>query len=259
MDAAVVPPVPSPCTFTSLREAAADIVALWMRAPVLAGVYLGRMLDPGLRERIMVAVSRVNACAGCTWVHERWALRAGVPTAELEAIGLGDLARLDDRSRAAIVYAAALAENRFRGTADRELAALAGRHLTAAERRAVEAVARMMALANLSASTLGRMSRVGGRQAGPGLAGGRPPHDAALLSGGPAATVQRSVERRRELARVPASGGQRDKTHGAGRPPGEPADDHGARDQRHPASSRSSSPASSRFRPAAGASVQAAR
>jgi len=38
-------------------------------------------------------------------VHQRWALRA----AELEAIGLGDLARLDDRSRAAIVYATALA------------------------------------------------------------------------------------------------------------------------------------------------------
>ena len=88
-------------------EAAADIATLWMRAPVLAGVYLGRMLDPGLRERIMVAVSRVNACAGCTWVHERWVLRAGVSAAELEAIGLGDLARLDERSRAAVVYAAA--------------------------------------------------------------------------------------------------------------------------------------------------------
>jgi AhpD family alkylhydroperoxidase len=73
------------------------------------------MLDPMLRERIMVAVSRVNACAGCTTVHERWALRAGVSAAALEAIGLGDLARLDDRSRAAVVYATVLAGNRFRG------------------------------------------------------------------------------------------------------------------------------------------------
>ena len=125
------------------------------------------MLDPMLRERIMVAVSRVNACAGCTMVHERWALRAGVSTAELEAIGLGDLARLDDRSRAAVVYATALAANRFRGTADRELIALARRHLTAAELRAVEAVARLMAAANLSASTLVRASRARRRDAGP--------------------------------------------------------------------------------------------
>jgi len=104
---------------------------------------------------------RVNACAGCTAVHQRWALRAGVPAAELEAIGLGDLARLDDRSRAAIVYATARAEDRFRGIPDRELVALARRHLSAGELRAVEAVARLMALANLSASTLSRPSAPG--------------------------------------------------------------------------------------------------
>ena len=167
MDAAAVAPGPSPRTFTSPWEAAADIAGLWMRAPALAGVYLGRRLDPGLRERIMFAVSRVNACAGCTWVHERWALRAGVSAAELEAIGLGDLARLDDRSRAAVIYAAALAENRFRGIPDRELAVLARRHLTAAELRAVEAVARLMAAANLSASSLVRASRARRRDAGP--------------------------------------------------------------------------------------------
>jgi AhpD family alkylhydroperoxidase len=174
VDAATVPLGPSPRKFSSPCEAAADIAGLWLRAPVLANVYLGGMLDPMLRERIMVAVSRVNACAGCTAVHERWALRAGVSAAELEAIGLGDLARLDDRSRAAVVYATALAETRFRGTADRELVALARRHLTAAELCAVEAVARMMALANLSANTLGRVSRAGRRRAGPWPAGSRP-------------------------------------------------------------------------------------
>jgi len=104
MDAAAVPPAPSPRTFTSPWEAVADIAGLWMRAPVLAGAYLGRRLDSGLRERVMVAVSRVNSCAGCTRGHERWALRAGVCAAELEAIGLGDLTQLDDRSRTAVVY-----------------------------------------------------------------------------------------------------------------------------------------------------------
>lgn len=197
-----------PGTFMSPWEAAADIAALWMRAPVLAGVYLGRMLDPGLRERIIVAVSRVNACAGCTWVHERWVLRAGVSAAELEAIGLGDLARLDERSRAAVVYAAALAENRFRGLADRELAALARRHFTAAELRAVEAVARMMALANLSASTLGGASRAGGRHAGPGWPAADSRGMRRQLSGGAAAAGQRGAARRRKQAHVPAPAGR---------------------------------------------------
>ncbi len=111
----------------------------------------------------MVAVSHVNACAGCTAVHERWALRVGVTTAELEALGLGDLARLDDRSRAAIVYATALADDRFRAIPDGELIASARRYLTPGELRAVEAVARMMALANLSANTLRHTSHTLGR------------------------------------------------------------------------------------------------
>jgi AhpD family alkylhydroperoxidase len=97
----------------------------------------------------MVAVSRVNACSGCTIVHERWALRAGVTTAELEAIGLGDLTRLDPRSRAAIVYAAALAEGRFRTAVDHELLTAVESHLTSRELRSVEAVARLITFANL--------------------------------------------------------------------------------------------------------------
>ena len=146
----------SPRRFTSPREVAADLAGLFRHATALAAVYLRDELDPTLRERIMVAVSRVNACAGCTAVHERWALRVGVAASDLEALGLGDLARLDDRSRAAVVYATALAEERFRGVPDSELIASARRYLTARELRSVEAVARMMALANLSVNTLRR-------------------------------------------------------------------------------------------------------
>jgi len=120
-----------------------NLVGVWVRSPTLARVYLAGVLDPSLRERVMVAVSHVNACAGCTAVHERWALRAGVSDEELETIGAGDLARLDERSRAAIVYATALAEAGFGRPADRELVALVHDHLTADELSAVEAVARM--------------------------------------------------------------------------------------------------------------------
>jgi hypothetical protein len=91
----------------------------------------------------------------------------------------------------------------------------------------VEAVARMMALANLSASTLGRMPRACGRQARPWLTDGPPPRDAALLPGGPAVAAQRGAVRQREqVFPVPVASG--DEAHGAGR------------DQRRPAPSRSS-------------------
>lgn len=123
------------------------------RAKPLADVYVRGRLDDALRERVMVAVSRVNACRGCAFVHTRWALRSGVTPDELDAIGLADLGRLDRRSRAAVVYATALAEARFRTAPPPDVAAAVAAVLTASEIGAVEAVARSMALANLTAST----------------------------------------------------------------------------------------------------------
>jgi AhpD family alkylhydroperoxidase len=102
----------------------------------------------------MVAVSRVNACRGCTFVHERWALRSGVSSDELAAIGISDHATLDDRSRAAVLFATARAESHFRGPVPPEVAAYASSQLAPKELAAVEAVARAMALANLSVSTV---------------------------------------------------------------------------------------------------------
>jgi AhpD family alkylhydroperoxidase len=120
---------------------------------ILVARYLRGGLDPALRERVMVAVSRVNACRGCTFVHERWARRAGVTSDDLQAIGLGDLGALGDRDRAAVAYAAALAEARFREPIAADLAARVSDQLTPDELAAVDALARMMALANLSANT----------------------------------------------------------------------------------------------------------
>jgi AhpD family alkylhydroperoxidase len=129
------------------------LIGLARRAWPLSAVYLRATLDPQLRERVMVAVSRVNSCGGCTFVHERLASRAGVSSEDLEAIGLGDLGDLDDRSRAAVAYATALAETRFRGPIPADLAASAADHLSPDELVAVDAVARGMAFANLSSNT----------------------------------------------------------------------------------------------------------
>ena len=78
----------SPRTFASPAGWARDVVGLAQCSGPLAAVYLRGRLDATLRDRVMVAVSRVNACGGCTFVHQRWALRAGVSSEELEAIGL---------------------------------------------------------------------------------------------------------------------------------------------------------------------------
>ena len=144
----------SPRMYGSPGEFAGDVAAVVRRIGPLAAVFLRGRLDRRERERIMLAVSRVNACRGCSFVHQRFALRAGVSAEELQAIGLGELTALDGRSRAAVAYATALAERRFRQAPPDEIAAAAALHLSPAERSAVEAVARLMALANLSANTM---------------------------------------------------------------------------------------------------------
>ena len=102
----------------------------------------------------MVAVSQVNACGACTRVRRSWALRAGVLSDELEALRAGDLEHLDPRSRAAVSYALDRVERRFAGSASPEIAQAAREHLSVRELKEVEAIARAMALANLSLNTL---------------------------------------------------------------------------------------------------------
>jgi AhpD family alkylhydroperoxidase len=146
-------PSPGARTFTSPSEALSGIVGVLRSARPLAAVYLRGRLDPKLRERVMVAVSRVNACRGCTFVHERWASQSGVTSDELAAIGLDDIASLDDRSRAAVLYATARAESRFSAPVPADVAAEATSRFSPRELDAVEAIAQAMTLANLSVST----------------------------------------------------------------------------------------------------------
>jgi AhpD family alkylhydroperoxidase len=153
----------APPRFASADEAARAVVNVLLRGPLLARAYAGG-LDRRLREQVLVAVSGVNACGGCARVHRRWALRAGVSCAELEALHAGDLERLDPRSRAAVSYAVDLAERRSARSASPETTKAAREHLSVRELEQIEAIARAMALANFSLNALA--ARAGTRGAG---------------------------------------------------------------------------------------------
>lgn len=148
----------SPRTFASLSEALREAAGVLKAAVPLLRAYRGGV-DPALRERVMVAVSRANDCRGCTRVHERWALRSGVGNEELEAIGLADLAALDAVSRAAVVYATERAERRFRASASGEVERVAVERLPPGTVAQIDAIARAMAFANLSLNTLTTVAR----------------------------------------------------------------------------------------------------
>ena len=143
----------TPRVFTSPAGAAREIAGVIRHARALGDAVVRGRLSAHERELVTVAVSRVNACAGCTFVHEQWALRAGVGDDELRALELGELHNLDPRSRAAVLYATARTESRFHGPVPNEVAEAAQASLTPRELAAVEATARAMTLANLSVNT----------------------------------------------------------------------------------------------------------
>ncbi len=68
-------PGPAPRIFRSVAEAASDALAVARSAPLLLRAH--KELNAALRERVMVAVSQVNTCSGCTRVRQRWAPGSG--------------------------------------------------------------------------------------------------------------------------------------------------------------------------------------
>ena len=138
--------------FTSIAGAATSASGVAGASIPLVRAYRGN-LEPALRERVMVAVSEANACAGCSRFHQRLAVRAGVSDEDLEALGLGDLAGLDQRSRAAIVFAVDRSRSDFAGDPPPEIMEAAAGQFTARQLEEIEAVARLMTLANLTVGT----------------------------------------------------------------------------------------------------------
>jgi AhpD family alkylhydroperoxidase len=50
----------------------------------LLGLLFG--IDRALRERVMLAVSEVNGCRWCSYIHAREALRAGITQSEIDGL-----------------------------------------------------------------------------------------------------------------------------------------------------------------------------
>lgn len=120
--------------------------------PRLAAVYRSRRLDPVLREKLMVAVSKVNACRGCTWAHTRMAIREGISPDELDRLELP--AAGDRRERVALAYAIARAEDGFRKPPDPELKRALADTFTTEERRDIDAILHLIINANLTSNTI---------------------------------------------------------------------------------------------------------
>jgi AhpD family alkylhydroperoxidase len=108
-------------------------------------------VEETLRQRLWLAVTHVNDCRYCFWVHTRLALRSGVPADEVDALCSGRITKSPPDERPALRYARKWAEREGRPD-PKSRARLAG---TYGEEKAsgIESVLQLIRWANLTGNT----------------------------------------------------------------------------------------------------------
>lgn len=119
---------------------------------VLYGIWVRNDLDPGFREELMLAVSRLNDCRFCTWGHQEWAHLSGVSNEELAQLEQLDPSGFDRRKWVAISYVRALVKRDFKGVQP-ELRRTMQHKYSPREIRQIELVARVMDIGNRGSNT----------------------------------------------------------------------------------------------------------
>jgi AhpD family alkylhydroperoxidase len=128
------------------------IASIAAHAPTVHRVWVKRELDPGFREELMLAVSRLNDCRYCSWAHHEWASIDGISEEELAHIEQMAPAQFDRRKWLALAFVRELVEARF-GPVSADLMRKIEAHYTAREIQNIIVVAKVMDASNLGANT----------------------------------------------------------------------------------------------------------
>lgn len=92
--------------FTSPGQLLSATLEIAKRPSVMAEVVTGRgALDAKTRERVMLAVTSVNKCRYCSFVHTLLALKEGNSCAEIDELLAGAVDGVADEERDALLYA----------------------------------------------------------------------------------------------------------------------------------------------------------
>lgn len=89
-----------------------DLRGLLKLRKELRGILKGKTISDAFRERLILAVTAVNKCRYCAFVHTRAALAAGVPKAEMDGLFSGEFADAPEEERVALLYAHHWAETK---------------------------------------------------------------------------------------------------------------------------------------------------
>jgi AhpD family alkylhydroperoxidase len=92
-------------TYGGLREFLSDVRFVTGNRGLLKSGRRKGFMTSAFQERLMVAVTAVNGCRYCSWVHTREALKQGIGKRELDGLFSGDLQHSPEDERTALLYA----------------------------------------------------------------------------------------------------------------------------------------------------------
>jgi AhpD family alkylhydroperoxidase len=98
-------------TYGNLSEFLGDVLYLAKNRKKIQEINQGRIVSPAFRERIMLAVTAVNRCRYCTFVHTGEALRSGLNREEIGQLLAGEVSTCPPEEAAAVIYAQHWAES----------------------------------------------------------------------------------------------------------------------------------------------------
>lgn len=142
-------------TYESFGQFRSDVRFLRENRNVVQAAMGGKTLSPAFRERIFLAVTAVNQCRYCSYVHTRAALKSGVSREEVEGLFAGTVDTEPEEERVALLYAQHWAETR--GNPDPETLARLNETYPPETVEAIHAVMRMINLNNLCGNTFDRL------------------------------------------------------------------------------------------------------
>lgn len=138
------------------RQLAGSAASLAPEVGAIYRIWARHAIDPGFREELMLAVSRLNDCRFCTWGHQEWAQMNGISDDELARIEQLDPSGFDRRKWLAITYVRALVEGNFRRVTP-ELRRAMQHKYSPREIRDIELIARVMDIGNRGSNTFDAM------------------------------------------------------------------------------------------------------
>ena len=138
--------------YRNLPEIVADLRAILAQRPHMKALLRKSLLSATFRERLMLAVTGVNACRYCSYVHTQQALSEGLTPEEIAELQAGELANSPPEEQAALLYAQHWAETR--GQPDAEARQRIMAQYGAERGAAIELALRLIQMGNLWGNTL---------------------------------------------------------------------------------------------------------